>query len=171
MISEGKMSDEVKYELNEERAAKAYDALLKYLAASPRSEKECREKLYQKGYHKNEVEYAVERAKKYRYVNDEEYVRTFLSYYGDRLGKKKLAYKLTVEKGVAKDVAVNLIEDLISDDREEEKARAEAEKYARGKKLTEKSDAGKVYAHLVQKGYESDVISKIVQGLFDVFCD
>ena len=46
------MSEEVKeYPLDEERAKKAYDALVKYLALSARSEKECKEKLYGKGYH------------------------------------------------------------------------------------------------------------------------
>ena len=38
------MSEEVKeYPLDEERAKKAYDALVKYLALSARSEKECKE--------------------------------------------------------------------------------------------------------------------------------
>ena len=58
------------FELDEERALKAYESLVKYIAISPRSEHECKEKLYEKGYHKNEVEYAIDRAKKYRYIND-----------------------------------------------------------------------------------------------------
>ncbi len=163
-MAEGKV-----YELNEERAAKAYDALLKYLAASPRSEKECREKLYERGFHKNEVEYAIERAKSYRYIDDEEYVRTFLSYYGDRLGKKKLVYKLTQEKGIDKELAENLIDDAISDERELEKCRAEAEKYVRQKKIADKSGASKVYAHLMQKGYDGSTVSRVMATLFDIF--
>ncbi len=163
--------EEKHYELDMERAGKAYEALLKYLSASPRSEKECKQKLYDKGYHKNEVEYAVERAKGYRYIDDEEYVRTFLSFYADRLGKKKLAYKLTVEKGIDKRLADNLIEDAIDDDRELEKCRAEATKYASQKKMIDKSGAGKVYAHLIQKGYGSSVASRVVGGMFDAFED
>lgn len=165
------MADEKTYQLDEERAAKAYDALLKYLTASPRSEKECKEKLYDKGFHKNEVEYAVERAKKYRYVDDDEYVRTFLSYYGERLGRRSLEYKLTQEKGVDKLLAANLIADTISDEQEAEKCRAEAERFVARKKFEDKSCAQKVYAHLVQKGYESAIISKIMATLFDVFED
>lgn len=165
------MAHEKEYELNEERAAKAYDALLKYLTASPRSEKECKEKLYEKGFHKNEVEYALGRAKSYRYIDDEEYVRTFLSYYGDRLGKKKLAYKLTQEKGIDKELAENLIEDVISEERELEKCKVEAEKYARQKKITDKSDASKVYAHLMQKGYDGSTVSRVMSTLFDIFED
>ena len=105
---------------DEERAAKAYDALLTYLTASPRSEKECKEKLYQKGYRKGEVEAALERAKKYRYIDDEEYVKAFLSYYKDKYGKKKLSYKLTAEKGIDKDIVDRLLDEAISDVEEEE---------------------------------------------------
>lgn len=165
------MAEEKQYELDMERAAKAYDALLKYLTASPRSEKECKSKLYDKGYHKNEVEYAVERAKKYRYINDEEYVRTFLSYYGGRLGKKKLIYKLTQEKGVDRQLVQNIVEDVVSDESELEKCRQEAEKYARQRKLTDKSGASKVYAHLVQKGFDGSIIGKVMSTLFDIFDD
>ncbi len=165
------MAQEKEYELNEERTAKAYDALLKYLTSSPRSEKECKERLYEKGFHKNEVEYALDRAKSYRYIDDEEYVRTFLSYYGDRLGKKKLAYKLTQEKGIDKELAENLIEDIISEERELEKCRAEAKKYARQKKISDKSGASKVYAHLMQKGYDGATVSRVMSTLFDIFGD
>lgn len=165
------MADKTEYELDEERAKKAYEALLKYLGPSPRSEKECKEKLYEKGFHKNEVEYAIERAKSYRYIDDEEYVRTFLSYYGERLGKKKLVYKLTQEKGIDKQLAENLTDDIISDEKELEKCRNEAEKYARQKKIADKSGASKVYAHLMQKGYDGAVVSKVMATLFDVFED
>lgn len=156
---------------DEDREAKAYDALLKYLTASPRSEKECREKLYQKGFHKNEVEYAVDRAKRYRYINDEEYVRVYLSYYGGRVGKKLLAYKLTQEKGIDRELAQNIVDELIDDERELEKCGEEARKYAAQKKIADRSGASKVYAHLVRKGYDSGVISKIMATVFDVVED
>ena len=87
------MSEEVKeYPLDEERAQKAYDALVKYLALSARSEKECKEKLYGKGYHKDEVEFAIAKAKKYNYINDEEYVRTYLMFNSNRYGAKKIVH-------------------------------------------------------------------------------
>ena len=48
------------FELDEERAKKAYETLVKYLAISSRSEHECREKLYDKGFHRDEVEFAID---------------------------------------------------------------------------------------------------------------
>ena len=54
------MSD---YPLDEERAKKAYETLVKYLAGSARSEQECKDKLYDKGFHKDEVDFAIDKAK------------------------------------------------------------------------------------------------------------
>ena len=150
-----------------DRARKAYDALLTYITASARSEKECREKLYQKGYHKDEVEYAIELAKKYRFVNDEEYTRNFLSFYKDKYGAKKLAYKLTTEKGVDREIADRLLNESISEDYELEKCLSTAQKYIKQKHIEDKSGAQKVYAFLYQKGFDYDTISKTMPKLFD----
>ena len=56
----------------------AFETAVKYLAVSPRSEKEVREKLYSKGFHKQEVEEAIARAKSYRYIDDEAYVLSLI---------------------------------------------------------------------------------------------
>lgn len=164
------MSDEILDEFEyEERYDKAYNALVKYLAISSRSEKECRDKLYEKGFHKNEVEYAIDRAKGYRYINDEEYVRLYLSFNKSRCGSKKLAYKLTVEKGVDKTLVDNMIEDEIGEEFEKESAKSIAEKYAKQKKITDKSGAQKVGAYLYQKGYSWGVINSVLDNLFNTF--
>lgn len=162
------MRDMAEFELNEERAKKAYDSLVKYLAVSPRSEKECKEKLYEKGYHKNEVEYAIDRAKKYRYINDEEYVRTYLLFNKTRYGAKKIEYKLTTEKGIDKRLVANLIEDMLSYEFEISVATAQAEKYMKQKKIADKSGYQKVAAFLYQKGFAQSIISKVMGTIFDV---
>lgn len=164
------MSDEILEEFEyEERYDKAYNALVKYLAISSRSEKECRDKLYEKGFHKNEVEYAIDRAKGYRYINDEEYVRLYLSFNKSRYGSKKLAYKLTIEKGVDKTLVDNMIEDEIGEEFEKDSAKSIAEKYAKQKKITDKSGAQKVGAYLYQKGYSWGVINSVLDNLFNTF--
>ncbi len=155
------------YPLDEKRALDAYEALVKYLASSARSEKEVRDKLYQKGFHKNEVEFAVEKAKGYRYIDDEAYARTFLTFNKTRYGSKKLAYKLTVEKGVDKQLVDNLVADLIEEDFEIERAGELAKKYIKQKKITEKKDYQKVGAFLYQKGFSWSVINKVMTVVFD----
>ena len=156
------------FELDEERAKKAYETLVKYLAISSRSEHECREKLYDKGFHKGEVEFAIDKAKKYRYINDEEYVRTFLVFNKTRYGAKKIEYKLTVEKGVDRTLVANMIADELSDEFEIALATEMATKYMKQKKIADKSGYQKVFGFLYQRGFENRIISKVMGTIFDV---
>ena len=162
------MSD---YPLDEERAKKAYETLVKYLAGSARSEQECKDKLYDKGFHKDEVDFALPKAKSYRYVDDEEYVRTFLLFNKSRYGARKIIYKLTNEKGVDKNTVENIVYDEIDDDFELELAEKMAKKFVKTKKIEDKSDSQKVGAHLFQKGFDWRIINKVMATLFDVYED
>lgn len=159
------------YPLDEERAKKAYEMLVKYLAGSARSEQECKDKLYDKGFHKDEVDFALFKAKSYRYVDDEEYVRTFLLFNKSRYGARKIIYKLTNEKGVDKNTVENIVYDEIDDDFELELAEKMAKKFVKTKKIEDKSDSQKVGAHLFQKGFDWRIINKVMATLFDVYED
>ncbi len=163
------MTDEIVYPLDEERALKAYETLVKYLALSARSEQECKNKLYDKGYHRNEVEYAIEKAKGYKYIDDAEYVRTYLLFNKKRYGAKKIAYKLTTEKGVDKRLVDNILLDNLDDDMQIETATSMAQKYTKQKKIVDKSGAQKVGAHLYQKGFDWRIINKVLSNMFDVY--
>ncbi|MCM1306710.1 MAG: recombination regulator RecX [Bacteroides sp.] len=158
----------MEYTLDENRANEAYGALVKYLAICQRSEKECIDKLYSKGYHKNEVEFAISKAKSYRYIDDAEYVRNFLIFNKNKYGIKKLSYKLVSEKGVDKTLVQNCIADFIPDEEETEICREFAEKYAKQKRIEDKAGIRKLSAFLYQKGFEWGVINSVVYSLFDV---
>lgn len=136
----------------------ALDAAVKYIASAPRSEKEVREKLYRKGYHKAEVEEAIARAKGYRFIDDEVYAENYVEYYGAKLGRKQLEYKLVTGKGIDKELARNTVADRISDEDEREKAAEIAASYIRVKRITERKDLAKVGAYLYRKGFARDVI-------------
>ena len=143
----------------------AFDAAAKYLALSPRSEKEVRDRLYKKGYHKAEVEDAISRAKGYGYIDDARYAADFAEYYGAKLGKKKLEYKLVSEKGVPREIAANVLEDVVSEEAEEEKAFSVASKYAASKRITERKDLAKVGAYLWQRGFGRDTIDRALDRI------
>lgn len=144
----------------EERMQKCFDQAVKYLAISPRSEKEVKEKLYEKGYHKGEVEEAIDRCKGYRYIDDEAYTRSFVDYYSHRMGRKMMAYKLTNDKGVDQTLVSNMIADLVSDDAETEKCVDMASKYVKKKRIWDKKDLQKVGAYLFTKGFEWNIINR-----------
>lgn len=153
----------------EERMQKCFDQAVKYLAISPRSEKEVKEKLYEKGYHRNEVEEAIDRCKGYKYINDEAFTRSFIEYYSHKMGRKMMAYKLTNEKGVDATLVSNMIMDLVSDEAETEKCTDMASKYVKKKRIWDKNDLGKVGAYLFTKGFEWNIINRALDNI--VLCD
>lgn len=158
----------MEYPLDEKRANEAYEALVKYLAVCQRSEKECVDKLYSKGYHKDEVGFAISKAKGYRYIDDEQYVRNFIMFGKSKYGLKKLSYKLTVEKGVDKTLVENMLADSIDDGFERELCLEFAKKYVKQKHIEDKKDIRKLTAFLYQKGFEWSVINGVASSLFDV---
>lgn len=143
----------------EQLKQKCFDQAVKYLAISPRSEKEVKEKLYEKGYHREQVDYAIERCKGYKYINDENYTRSFIDYYSHKMGRKMLLYKLTTDKGIDNALATNMIADLVSDETEVEKCLDMANKYIKKKRITERKDMQKVGAYLYTKGFEWNTIN------------
>lgn len=150
----------------EERYKEAYNALIKYLAAMQRSRKECKEKLYEKGFHRDEVEYALNKAEEHRYIDDVEYAADFVYFNRSRYGKKKIIYKLTEEKGVERRIAENAAEDGIDDEFEENLCRSFAEKFLNRKDREDKNLYAKTSAHLFQKGFDSSLISRVLSILF-----
>ena len=156
----------------EQQKQKCFDQAVKYLAISPRSEQEVKDKLYEKGYHREQVDYAIERCKGYKYINDEAYTRSFVDYYSHKMGRKMLLYKLTNEKGVDGALASNMISDMVSDDLETEKCKDMAGKYVKKKRISEKKDLQKVGAYLYTKGFEWNIINLALSDcrLYSVEC-
>lgn len=151
----------------EQRIKDAFDAALNYLSVSARSEKEVRERLYKKGFHKNEVEAAIKKAKEYKFIDDENYVKLYYESYGKKYGVKKIVFNLTTQKGVDKNLVENVLYEIAPNDGEQAKALAFAEKYIVQKKITNRKDGQKVGAFLFRKGFEWNVINSVMSTLFD----
>jgi len=74
-------------------------------------------------------------------------------------GAKAGNYKLTTDKGINQALASNMIDDLVSDEKEIEKCIDMANKYIKKKRIAEKKDLQKVGAYLYTKGFEWNIIS------------
>ncbi len=158
------------WRLDEERVAKAFDALCAYLSPAPHSERECRDRLYAKGFRTGEIQAAIDKAKRYRYIDDEEYVRSYIASYSSRYGKRLIFYKLTHEKGVDGRLAANLLEDLLSDDMQRELCESLAKKHMR-RGANDRSEAHRLSTYLYQKGFDFDMINSVLSDLFDEYED
>lgn len=148
----------------EDQSRKAFETAINFLSICSRSEKEIVDKLYKKGFHRNEVENALEKLKGYKYIDDELYVKTYLSYYGNKYGRKKIAYKLVYDKGVDKQIVEFAIEDILTDDIEKEKAIDFANKYIARKKLLQ-SGKPKLANWLYGKGFEWKTIYSVLDNV------
>lgn len=154
----------MEFELDEERAKKAYEQMLRFLDFSARSEKELRDKLYDKGFHRNEVDFAIEKGKKYKFVDDAEFARSFVRANKSRYGSMRISYRLTEELGVSSDIADDIIHELYSSEEEHENCLNFGLKYLKAAK-SPKNLRQKLSAHLYSKGFSYSVINKVVSEL------
>ena len=90
-----------------------------------------------------------------------------MEYYGSRMGRKQLEYKLVAEKGIPRELARFGIADALSDEEERAKALETARKYIAAKRITERKDLAKVGAFLYRKGFERDVIDSVLNTVAD----
>ena len=99
----------------------AHEAFLKAadaLGRSPKSEKEIRTTLKDKGYSKAAADVAVEKLTGYGYLSDEDYAKTYIEHYSKKWGRKKLVYELVQTKGLPSDVASEIVYGALSDEDE-----------------------------------------------------
>ncbi len=145
----------------------AFDAALRYLSSSSRTEKETREKLRAKGYSRADIDEAVRKLKMYRYIDDAKYAADFAEYNSGKLGRKKMLFKLVTEKGVARETAENAVADAFSEDAEREAALAAAQKFVAARRITERRELPKVGAFLYRRGYGREITDSVIAGLSD----
>lgn len=133
------------------------------LANSEQSSTSLRQKLLARGYSAAEVDEAIDKLKRYNYLDDAEIcVRQFENFYADgRLSVRQIVAKL-IQRGFNK----NLIERLIPDDA------AAHELDVALKLLTKKFssatfDRAKAWQFLSSRGFDGEIISASVENFLD----
>ncbi len=169
-IKEGEMENEKYREFlkeNEKQNAKAY--LYSMISRKSRTIKEARERLYQKGYHKEAVEYAINTVSSYGYLDDEAFAENFIENAIKNKGTFRIKRELK-ERGVSQDVLENAVKE-IDHVEEEERALASAKKYLKGKSLEEEKTKEKLFRHLVSRGYSYEIIKRVMRMLNAEICE
>lgn len=158
-LSEGSELEQKKlYELvDESEKILAKEYLLTYLSSYSKSAEDAKRKLYDKGYHKNAVEYALAVAKEYNYLNDTSFAERYVDAAIRKKGRRAIAFELK-RKGI--DDA--LIEDALVDTEDEEVATAT--KFALKFKNKTNYTKDKLYRHLLSKGFSYEVIRKAMRA-------
>ena len=130
------------------------------LAGQEQSSSVLRQKLLARKYNATEVDDALAKLKRYKYIDDEEACRRqFENFYAEG----KLSVRQIVVKLIQRGFDQNFIERLIPDDVDEHE-RTAAEKLLAKKFLgTAKFDRIKAWQFLASRGFDSDIIAAAVE--------
>lgn len=163
-LKEGEMSKEKFREFlkeNDRQNAKSY--LYNMIARKGRTTKEARDRLYEKGFHKDAVEYAIGVVSSYGYLNDEEYAKNYVSSAIRNKGEYRVKRELQL-KGISDENMVDAL-DLMDSDSEYESAYMLAKKYLKSKDISDEKVKEKLFRYLVSRGYGYDLVKKVMRTL------
>lgn len=135
--------------------------LLNLIERYLKTEQGYRDKLYQKGYHKEAVENALDKAKELGYIDDNNYVERYIAANINKKGSYRMMREL-LAKGVKKDTICARLDTL---DNQSEVIFALASKFMKNKDLT-LANKQKLFRSLAQKGFDTDSIMKAVNEIF-----
>jgi len=149
----------------------ALDHAMRFLAARPHSEMELRKKLASRDHAPEDIDQALIRLKELRYIDDDELCARHAESRLARtnLGPGKLRMELD-RKGFAKNLVEKTVAALYSDRQAEvETAIKAAIKKLKTLKpgLDKQAVRGKVYAHLIRKGFDMETARKVALDSLD----
>lgn len=158
-ISKGQV-DEEKFNLGLDLSQTliAMELATKYLTGKIKTEKQLKNYLYKKGFHKKTVESVLIKLKEYHLIDDSLYAQSYISS-NKNFSKNKLKQKLT-QAGVDKNIILEQtdgIDDFMT-------CLNHAKKFMKTKEAT-KQNADKLIRHLCSKGYNFDTIKKVLNEL------
>ncbi|MBQ7352150.1 MAG: RecX family transcriptional regulator [Clostridia bacterium] len=141
----------------EDERVKAFDKAINYVSSTMKTSKQIRDYLKKKDYNPNTIEYVVDKMKEYKYLDDEQYARAFVSSCSNKYGKHKLMSALK-----SKGVAESIIEKVLEDGSElKDSIDKVAEKYMKNKDVSPMVLA-KLSRFLYSRGFEFDQINSCV---------
>lgn len=161
--------DKLKKVVKEDNIIKCKNTALRVVERSYKTEKEIREKLFEKGYEGEEIDKALEFLKEYRFINDDAYTKMYVNDRMKTQGRGKIKYALK-RKGIGEEAIESALESI---DRDEE--RDVALELARKKYLvlSKREDDkyklwNKLCRFLVGRGYDYSLVKDVVREVVNV---
>jgi regulatory protein len=170
-LNKGMQVDEEELEaiLKEESRNKCFDYCMRLLGRQNYFEKAIVDKLRQKEYSDEDIRYAVEKLKRYGYLDDTKLAEAFVKDKKkfSKKGPKYIAGALKM-KGIDYETIAQTIDENYSKEEELENGMAVALKKLevyRRKESDYYALKNKMYGYLLQRGFTSSVINKILEEL------
>lgn len=145
----------------EDDKGKALNKAVKYMGANLKTCYQIRDYLRKKEYAPEIIDYVIDKMKEYKYLDDEQYVRAFVSTYSNKYGKLKLIQALKSKGITDKTIDTVLAED---DLKVQDSIGKVASKYLKNKEITQETLI-KLNRFLYSRGYEFDQINSYINEL------
>ena len=137
---------------------RAFARLLHILEKSFKSENDIIKKLRLSFYPEEAIKEAIEKAKKFGYIDDERYAERYINTYKNRYSKLKLKYKL-MEKGINKEIIENALEEAYIDESPKIKRLLEKKHYFETDEFEKKQ---KIIASIMRQGFKYQKIKDVI---------
>ncbi|MGA3243356.1 MAG: RecX family transcriptional regulator [Bacteroidota bacterium] len=150
---------------------RAHQIAVNFISYRPRSSKEVTDKLTRKGFAADLVREAVERLRELMLINDLEFARMFIrdKLRGKPMGRALLRRKL-LDKGISFQAAERVLKEYVTDESEQEAARALAARKlkmsrARFSDLEPAVRQKRLADYLLNRGFSTEVAYKIARSV------
>ncbi|MGN1032468.1 MAG: recombination regulator RecX [Intestinibacter sp.] len=153
--------------LEDEIYMKAKNKALNILSKSSQSERQIRQKL-SKDFEDNTIDRVVEFLQKYKFVDDEDLAARIVNTNVNlnKYGKNKIKQNL-YNKGIEKSIIEQAIDEIDSDKEFENALYLGKKRYDKLKSEDPKKAYQKIGNHLAYKGFNYDIIKKVLNRLFN----
>lgn len=160
-IAVGKEIDEEEYYITIYPVLKkrAFARLMHILEKSFKSENDIIKKLKLSFYPEEAIKEAIEKAKKFGYINDERYADRYINTYKDKYSKMKIKYKL-MEKGINKEIIDNALESLEVDEEPMIKKLLDKKHYFENEEPDKKQ---KIIVSIMRQGFKYQKIKDVIK--------
>lgn len=162
-------TDDIEKIRGEDEPSLATMEALNIISYSMKTERELRQKLRDKKYSDAAIEHAIQKAKKYGFIDDSSYVTSYIQSKAmpNGWGEQKIISML-LKKGVDMQLVKDKIAECYSEEDMEDNAMNVARKYyAKLKGEDSRKNKQKLYGHLISKGFKYDIASSVCRKLFN----
>lgn len=149
------LNDYLVEQIIDAKKSECFSDLLNILA-SRTTEHVARQKLEKKGFKEEEIDYAVEKAKQYNYINDEVYAQDYVNSVSGR-SKLRIKIDLVDVKGIAGDIVERALKEYDEKSALREPLRREL--------LRANADKQKLIAKFARQGFSYDTIKSVLYEL------
>lgn len=158
-------------EVTDEAERRAIDAALNFLSYRQRTGQEVRRRLSERGFSERTVEAAMRRLTGVGLVDDEAYVAAYVR---DRIAHRPMGVRRMVQelylKGVSREAALPVIEEVFRDEDTDERALAERVVERKRRTLTRGGDKAvtrrRLREHLIRRGFGGHIVRDVVDEMF-----